>query len=148
MVAKYNSEHKTGMPCVGLDRFVPVFVASNRTGPVHFQTCIGLNRIDPWAALLYYVPDCTSLYRLFLCTGLYQLHHVPFCTGLYPYVPHLSRITRIELNNKASMIGRLRHLISSSRRGLYHPLPSMTRPFEVGGRSSPRSSSMMRTWTM
>ena len=71
------------MPCVGLDRFVPVFSASNRTGPVYFQTCIGLNRINPGAALLYYVPDCTGLHRFFLCTGLYQLHHVPVCTGLY-----------------------------------------------------------------
>ena len=73
----------SGMPCVGLDWFIPFFFASNRTGPVHFQTCIGLNRIDPGAALLYYVPDCTGLYRFFLCTGLYQLHHVPVCTGLY-----------------------------------------------------------------
>ena len=68
---------------VGLDWFVPVFVASNQTGPVHFQTCIGLNRIDPGAALLYYVPDCTGLYRFFLCTGLYRLYYVPVCTGLY-----------------------------------------------------------------
>ena len=68
------------MPCVGLDWFVPNCFASNRTGPVHSQTCIGLNRIDPEAALLYY---CTGLYRFFLCTGLYQLHHVPVCTGLY-----------------------------------------------------------------
>ena len=71
------------MPCVGLDWFVPVYFASNWIGPVHFQTCIGLNRIDPGAALLYYVPDCTGLYWFFLCTGLYQLHHVPVCTGLY-----------------------------------------------------------------
>ena len=73
----------SGMPCVGLDWFVPFFFASNRTGPVHFQTCIGLNRIDPGAALLYYVPDCTGLYRFFLCTGLYRLYYVPVCTGLY-----------------------------------------------------------------
>ena len=65
---------------IGLYRF---FFASNRTGPVHFQTCIGLNRIDPGAALLYYVLDCTGSYRFFLCTGLYQLHPVPVCTGLY-----------------------------------------------------------------
>ena len=71
----------SGMPCVGLDWFVPFFFASNRTGPVHFQTCIGLNRIDPGAALLYYVPDCTGLYRFFLCTGLYRLYYVPVCTG-------------------------------------------------------------------
>ena len=71
------------MPCVGLDWSVPVFFASNRTGPVHFQTCIGLNRIDPGAALLYYVPDCTGLYQFFLCTRLYQLHHVSVCTSLY-----------------------------------------------------------------
>ena len=73
------------MPCVGLDWFVPFLFASNRTGPVHFQTCIGLNRIDPEAALLYYVPDCTGLYRFFLCTGLYRLYYVPDCTGLYGF---------------------------------------------------------------
>ena len=72
---------QAGMPCVGLDWFVPVFFASNRTGPVHFQTCIGLNRIDQGAALLYYVPDCTGLYWFFLCTGLYRLYYVPVCTG-------------------------------------------------------------------
>ena len=65
---------------IGLYRFL---FASNRTGPVHFQTCIGLNRIDPEAALLYYVPDCTGLYWFFLCTGLYWLYYVPVCTGLY-----------------------------------------------------------------
>ena len=63
---------------IGLCRFC---FASNWTGPVHFQTCIGLNRIDPGAALLYYVPDCTGLYRFFLCTGLYRLYYVPVCTG-------------------------------------------------------------------
>ena len=64
------------MPCVGLDWFVPFFFASNRTGPVHFQTCIGFNRFDPEAALLYYVPDSTGLYWFFLCTGLAGPHVV------------------------------------------------------------------------
>ena len=50
---------------------------------VNLQTCIGLNRIDPGAALLYYVPDCTGLYWFLLCTGLYRLYYVPVCTGLY-----------------------------------------------------------------
>ena len=57
---KHVETRFAGMPCVGLDWFVPFFFASNRTGPVHFQTCIGLNRIDPGAALLYNVPDCTG----------------------------------------------------------------------------------------
>ena len=48
-----------------------------------FSNMYWINWIDQGAALLYYVPDCTGLYWFFLCTGLYQLHHVPVCTGLY-----------------------------------------------------------------
>ena len=69
----------TGMPCVGLDWFVQFLFASNRTGPVHFQTCIGLNRIDPGAALLYYVlvPVYTSSVFVPVCTGYITYQFVP-----------------------------------------------------------------------
>ena len=81
-ISRWDEERCRDAVCwIGL--VCTVFFASNRTGPVHFQTCIGLNRIDPGAALLYYVPDCTGLYRFFLCTGLYRLYYVPVCTGLY-----------------------------------------------------------------
>ena len=65
----------------GLSRFL----ASNRTGPVHFQTCIELNRIDPGAALLYYVPGCTGL-----VLSLYRFVPVVLRTGLYRFVPVVS----------------------------------------------------------
>ena len=70
------------MPCVGLVWFLP-FLLQTGLDRFIFKHVIGLNRIDPGAALLYYVPDCTGLFRFFLCTGLYLLYYVPVCTGLY-----------------------------------------------------------------